>query len=68
MFYNKAHLRVNGNEERIYEFFCDNNSPLGEIHDALMAMKAHVVKLINDQVVKENAQTEEKKEEAHEGI
>lgn len=33
--------------ERIYSFICENDSPLGEAHDALAKFKAHVVELIN---------------------
>ncbi len=33
--------------ERIYSFTCDNDSPLGEAHDALAKFKSHVVELIN---------------------
>jgi len=33
--------------ERIYSFTCDNDSPLGEAHDALAKFKSHVVDLIN---------------------
>jgi hypothetical protein len=33
--------------DRVYSFVCDNDSPLGEAHDALAKFKAHVVDLIN---------------------
>lgn len=29
--------------ERTYLLLCENNSPLGELHDALMAMKGYCV-------------------------
>jgi len=29
--------------ERIYQFYCDPNSPLGELHDALHAMRNFVI-------------------------
>lgn len=29
--------------ERVYQFLCDCNSPLGEVHDALAFMKSHVI-------------------------
>lgn len=32
--------------DRLYELSCDTDSPLGELHDALCSMKAHVVNLI----------------------
>lgn len=45
--------------DRIYQLFCDTDSPLGELHDALAGMKAHVVKLITDH---------EKNEQPKEGV
>lgn len=39
--------------ERTYELYCKNDSPLGELHDALLKMKGYVVKRIT------NAQEEE---------
>ena len=33
--------------DRTYVFMCDNDSPLGEAHDALAKFKSHVVELIN---------------------
>jgi hypothetical protein len=32
--------------ERIYQFTCDVDSPLGEVHDALSKFKAHIVTMI----------------------
>ncbi len=32
--------------ERIYEFHCDPNSPLGELHDALTVMRNFVIEKI----------------------
>jgi len=29
--------------ERIYQFYCDPQSPLGELHDALVAMRNFVI-------------------------
>ncbi len=29
--------------ERIYQFYCDPSSPLGELHDALTAMRNFVI-------------------------
>ena len=34
--------------ERIYKLLCDVDSPLGEVHDALLQMKGFIVKTIND--------------------
>jgi hypothetical protein len=32
--------------DRIYHFFCDHDSPVGEVHDALTKFKSHVVSVI----------------------
>jgi hypothetical protein len=32
--------------ERTYQFFCGSDSPIGEVHDALAAMKSFVVEKI----------------------
>lgn len=32
--------------ERLYHFFCDQDSPIGEIHDAITQMKGFVVNRI----------------------
>ena len=34
--------------EKMYRFFCDNDSPLGSVHDAICQMKAYIVQRIND--------------------
>lgn len=34
--------------DRVYHFFCDHDSPLGEIHDALAKFKNHIVNIINE--------------------
>lgn len=41
----KVHLLVKIGEN-IYEFLCANSSALGEVHDALVSMKSHIVELI----------------------
>lgn len=33
--------------DRIYQFICDHDAPLGEVHDALTKFKSHVVGVIN---------------------
>ncbi len=38
----KTVLEVKINE-RVYELFCASDSPLGELHDALMQMKGYCV-------------------------
>lgn len=35
--------------DRVYQFLCDNDSPVGEVHDALTVFKAYVVGVINGQ-------------------
>jgi len=39
--------------EKTFQFLCDNDSPIGAVHDALCAMKSLVVQKINEA---ENAQ------------
>jgi hypothetical protein len=34
--------------ERIYEFHCDPNSPLGEIYDAISVMRNFIIGKINE--------------------
>lgn len=34
--------------EKTYQFICDNDSPIGSVHDALTAMKSFVVCKINE--------------------
>lgn len=48
--------------DRIYEFLCDSNSPLGEIHDSLVAIKAIIV----EKIVEEQKNNEKKAEEPNE--
>jgi hypothetical protein len=48
MFEQMIILKVKAAEERIHRFECPPNSPLGEIHDALCAMKAYVLKQMNE--------------------
>lgn len=33
--------------EKTYVFLCDNDSPIGEVHDALSKMKSQIVEIIN---------------------
>jgi len=58
MFKQKFVLEVKGNNDRTYFFECDPQAPLGEIHDALFAMKNAVVKQIQAQNDVENASEE----------
>jgi len=46
-------------EDRIYQFVCASNAPLGEVHDALVKMKAFVIGKIQ-----EAQKAEEPKEES----
>jgi hypothetical protein len=41
--------------ERVYEFTCPPDTPLGEAHDALCQMKAYVIERITEQQKKETA-------------
>lgn len=34
--------------ERSYQFLCDMDSPIGEVHDALASMKDFVIQKINE--------------------
>lgn len=34
--------------ERVYQFLCDIDSPIGEVHDSLSAMKGFVIQKINE--------------------
>jgi hypothetical protein len=44
-------------EKRIYQFECDAESPLGEIHDILCIMKASIVEKIKEaQKIEEDSQ------------
>lgn len=39
--------------ERVYELACSPDSPLGELYDAISAMKSYVVQRINEQLEEE---------------
>lgn len=41
--------------ERVYKLLCDSDSPLGELHDALMEMKGHCV----DRMIQAHKQEQE---------
>lgn len=47
MIKNMIHLEIKSSE-RVYQFVCTNESPLGEIHDVLCQMKAEIVRRINE--------------------
>lgn len=59
MFKNKSVLEVKGAEKRIYELHCRQDSPLGELYDALCTMKHHVMTEMHKH---EDAQNKECKE------
>ena len=46
--------------DRVYHFTCENDSPLGECHDAIMAFKDCVIHRIKD--VHESQKPEKKDE------
>lgn len=45
--------------ERIYQFFCDVDAPLGEVFDSLSKFKSYIADMIQ-----RNAEAEKKAEEA----
>ena len=47
MIKNKISLEFKCND-RMYEFICSSDSPLGEVYDALSAMRGFVVERIKD--------------------
>ena len=49
--------------ERVYHFLCDQDAPVGEVHDALCAFKAKTVEIINAAVKAEAPKEEPKPEE-----
>lgn len=64
MINNKSGLKVKIGE-RLYEFLCDHDAPVGEVHDAISKMKAFVVDIINSNHKKEeelNNKSEQKPE------
>lgn len=69
MFKNKLYIRVKGAEDREYNFDCQSNAPLGEIHDVLYTILKNIIDLINKEAqkfekkqVKEIAHKEDQKE------
>lgn len=50
--------------ERVYQFLCAPDSPLGEVHDALLAMRNHVVHRILEQ---QKAEADQKKDSPPQG-
>lgn len=34
--------------EKVYQFLCEVDSPIGQVHDALSAMKGFVIQKINE--------------------
>ena len=61
MFKPKSVLEVKGGNDRIYNFYCDNDSPLGEVHDALCSMRSFVLEQMKAVEEQENP-SEEKSE------
>lgn len=50
-------------QEKVYELYCDSDSPLGSLHDALMQMKGWAVERMVSAQKEELAASEAKKEE-----
>lgn len=44
------------------QLICDNQASLGELFDAACAFKSHIIKLMEENKIKENEKSEEKKE------
>lgn len=55
MFKQLAKMEVKGGNERMHGYVCPIDSPLGEIHDALCIMKAHVIEQMEAQQKKDVA-------------
>lgn len=51
--------------DRLYKFLCDNDAPLGEVHDALSKFKSHVVGLIQASDKAKEESTKEQPNEQH---
>lgn len=50
--------------EKVYQFLCEVDSPIGQVHDALSAMKGFVIEKINEaQKAEQPAAQEEPKAE-----
>ena len=68
MFRSVLQLDVKGKEDRIYRLSCESSSPMGELYDALCAMRNHVVQVMQQHGEPEEKKLEEeKKEEFKEG-
>jgi len=50
--------------EKVYQFQCDSDSPLGEIHDVLCMMKFDIVSRIKEAQEKEDKLKQEKKNDS----
>lgn len=61
MIKNMAALEVKTGD-RVYQFVCSNDSPLGEIQDAIIQMRAYIFERIK-QVNEELAKAEKKDEQ-----
>lgn len=62
MIKSKTVLEVKRND-RIYQLECEPDSPLGEVYDALCAMRSFVVQRINEQQQAEEIDSSEKQTE-----
>lgn len=52
-------------EDRVYTFICHEKATLGELHDALHAMKATVLQRINEVMASEKPVQENNGEQVH---
>lgn len=46
------------NEKRTFEFLCEQDSPLGEVYDALSAMRNYIVQRIQENEKKPEESTD----------
>lgn len=47
MFKQKTHIEIE-KDNRTYHFICDNDSPLGELHDVIYQLRGLIVERINE--------------------
>ena len=58
MFKQLSILEVKAGEDRFHRYECPPNSPLGEIHDSLCAMRKYVLDLMEEQEKKDEPKKE----------
>lgn len=63
MFKQLSIIEVKGGDDRIHRYECPPNSPPGEVHDAISAMKAYVLRHMQEEYQKEKEKQDSEKEE-----